>query len=176
MLVFLAKLLNLVDDFFIYCTLDGNDYCQPTHRECCDRIIVLCHSLQIGHVQRARRLVQHVGEVLRHEPVQPFERAEAEDPVLGRLGGWPCGLSEVLCIAGWCTLRISTALVNTNAGCTHTRPRTSKNTAPSQRSEMVATGRTKLKVARKEMKAVSSLRCVSAMVCLRSADEARGAV
>ena len=49
----------------------------------------LRYGLQVGDVKRADRLVQNIGKVLCNEAIEPLERAEAQDPVIGQFSGRP---------------------------------------------------------------------------------------
>lgn len=82
MLLRLRKLLYPLDDVLVVLALHGDSDGEATQYERRIGIVVLRDGLQVGHLQCARWLVQHLGEVLRHQPVQPLQRAEPQDPVV----------------------------------------------------------------------------------------------
>lgn len=99
MLLGFRQPLYPLDDLLVVLTLHRDGDRQTTHDEQRGDVAVLRDRLEVGHVERAGRLVEHVGKVLGHESVEPFQRAEADDPVLGRLSGLPGRLAEVVRIA-----------------------------------------------------------------------------
>lgn len=100
MLLRLAQPLDPLDDMLVALALDRNRNRQPTEDQRRARVVVLCDGLQVGHVERARGLVEDVCEILGDEAVEALEGAESEDPVVGQLCGGAGGLAEVLLVAG----------------------------------------------------------------------------
>ena len=82
MLLRFRQLLYALDDLLVVLALHGNSNSQATHHQQGRDIDVLGDGLQVGYVQRIRRLVQYVGEVLGHETIQSFEGTEPQDPIL----------------------------------------------------------------------------------------------
>ena len=99
MLLRLCKPLYPFNDLLVVLALYGDSDSEAAHNEGSVDIVVLRDGLQVGHLQCARRLVQYLGEVLCHEPVQPLQRAEPQDPVVRGLRRGPPGLAEVLRVA-----------------------------------------------------------------------------
>jgi hypothetical protein len=87
MLIGLTQALNLLDRLFVLLTLNSDGYRQTAHDERWGDEMIFGDGLQIGNVQAARGLLQHFGEVLRHESIQSFQRAETQNPVVGGLYG-----------------------------------------------------------------------------------------
>jgi hypothetical protein len=92
MLVFLAQLLNPVNDLFILLALHGDGDRYPAHDERGTDMVVFRDGLQVRDLEPTRWLLEDFREVLCEESVETFECAESEHPVLGELdggSGWP---------------------------------------------------------------------------------------
>lgn len=167
MLLDLRQPLYPLDNLLVVLTLHHDGDGQTTHDEERGDVAILRDSLEVGHVERAGRLMEHIGEVLGHEPIQTFQRIKADDPVIGRLSRLPGGLAEVVRIATVGAVSVPLACKGGRLS-THTSDRTSNNAAPSERSVGDVTGRARSKVAKKERNAASSLRSASDMVVMKS--------
>lgn len=82
MLLRLGQLLYPFNDILVVLALYGDGDGEAAHDEGSVDIVVLGDGLQVGDLESTSRLVQDLGEVLCHEPVQLLDRAEAQNPIV----------------------------------------------------------------------------------------------
>jgi hypothetical protein len=99
MLRALVQLLDPFDDLSVLLALHRDRNRHATHDEGRTETVVLCDRLEVGHLEAACWLLEDISKILGEETVETFEGAEAEDPVVGKLGRSTTGLSKVIRIS-----------------------------------------------------------------------------
>ena len=82
MLLRFRQLLYALDDLLVVLALHSDGNGEAAHYEGSIDIVILGDCLEVRYLQSTGGLVEDLGEVLRHEPVQFLESTEAQHPVV----------------------------------------------------------------------------------------------